>query len=86
MKVKYKGFDIEGSAAEVMELINMAAGETKTKPVVMDECDGEICVGDCDKCDIHQKSKVKPVKEKAEVLMLRRNAVSSVGSVANGSY
>ena len=66
MKVKYKGFDIEGSAAEVMELINLAAGETKTKPVVMDECDGEICVGDCDKCDAAPEVTVKPKKAKAK--------------------
>lgn len=63
MKVKYKGFDIEGSAAEVMELINLAAGETKPAPVKSNECDGEICVGDCDKCDIPQKSKAKTVKK-----------------------
>ena len=68
MKVKYKGFDIEGSAAEVMELINLAAGEMKTKPVVMDKCDGEICVGDCDKCDIPQKSKAKTTKKKKREL------------------
>ena len=64
MKIKYKGFDIEGSAAEVMELINLAAGETKTKPVVMDKCDGEICVGDCDKCDKAPEVAVKEVKPK----------------------
>ena len=63
MKVKYKGFDVEGSAAEVMEFIDLAAGEAKAKPVVMDECDGEICVGDCDKCVTPQKSKTKKVKK-----------------------
>ena len=62
MKINYKGFDIEGSAAEVMELIDLAAGEAKPAPVNANECDGEICVGDCDKCVIMQKSKTTSLK------------------------
>lgn len=91
MKVKYKGFDIEGSAAEVMELINLAAGEAKPAPVNANECDGEICVGDCDKCVITQKSKAtkktkaKTAKRELDVPKMRalRNANWTLAQIAD---
>ena len=86
MKVKYKGFDIEGSAAEVLDLINLAAGEAKPAPVVTDECDGEICVGDCDKCDIPQKSKVKPVKNTKSKTAKRELDIPKIRALRNANW
>lgn len=84
MKVKYKGFDIEGSAAEVMELIDLAAGEVK--PVATNECDGEICVGDCDKCDIPQKSKVKTVKKTKSKTAKRELDIPKIRALRNANW
>ena len=86
MKVKYKGFDIEGSAAEVLDLINLAAGEAKPAPVVTDECDGEICVGDCDKCDIPQKPKVKTVKKTKSKTAKRELDVPKMKALRNANW
>lgn len=64
MVIKYQDYDITGTPAEVMELINMTTKQTKAVPVDMNECDGEICVGDCDKCDKSTEPPVKMVKPK----------------------
>lgn len=64
MVIKYMDYEITGTPAEVMELINMTANKSKAVPVDMNECDGEICVGDCDKCDKSTEHEVKPAKPK----------------------
>lgn len=86
MRVVYKGFEITGSAAEVLDLINLAAGETKPAPIVTDECDGEICVGDCDKYDIHQKSKVKTVKKTKSKTTKRELDIPKIRALRNANW
>ena len=86
MRVVYKGFEITGSAAEVMDLINLAAGEAKPAPVVTDEYNGEICVGDCDKCDIPQKPKVKTVKKTKSKTAKRELDVPKMKALRNANW
>ena len=64
MIIKYMDYEITGTPAEVMELINMTTKQTKTVLADMNECDSEICVGDCDKCDKSTEQEVKPAKPK----------------------
>lgn len=64
MVIKYMDYEITGTPAEVMELINMTTKQSKAVPVDMNECDSEICVGDCDKCDKATEQEVKPAKPK----------------------
>lgn len=64
MIIKYMDYEITGTPAEVMELINMTTKQSKAVPADMNDCDGEICVGDCDKCDKSTEQEVKPAKPK----------------------
>ncbi len=64
MIIKYMDYEITGTPAEVKEFIDMTANKSKAVPVDMNECDGEIRVGDCDKCDKATEQKVKPAKPK----------------------
>ena len=64
MIIKYMDYEITGTPAEVMEFINMTTKQSKAVPADMNKCDGEICVGDCDKCDKSTEQEVKPAKPK----------------------
>ena len=64
MIIKYMDYEITGTPAEVMEFINMTANKSKAVPADINKCDGEICVGDCDKCDKSTEQEVKPAKPK----------------------
>lgn len=64
MIIKYMDYEITGTPAEVMEFINMTTKQTKAVPADMNDCDGEICVGDCDQCDKSTEQEVKSAKPK----------------------
>ena len=64
MIIKYQDYEITGTPAEVMELINMTTKQSKAVPADMNKCNGEIYVSDCDKCDKATEQKVKPAKPK----------------------
>ena len=64
MVIKYQDYEITGTPAEVKEFIDMTTKQTKAVPVDMNKCDGEICVGDCDKCDKATEQEAKPAKPK----------------------
>lgn len=64
MIIKYMDYEITGTPAEVMEFINMTTKQSKAVPADMNKCDGEICVGDYDKCDKSTEQEVKSVKPK----------------------
>ena len=70
MIIRFKWSEIEARPDEVLELLKLAAGGSESVPMDMNECDSEVCVGDCDKCDkavpADVKAKLKEIRSEVE--------------------
>ena len=81
MIIRFKWSEIEARPEEVLELLKLAAGGSESVPLDMNECDGDTCVGDCDKCDkavpADVKTKLKEIRSEVEEVQKKQKKSKS---------